>query len=87
VEHRAPPRAERPGPPFEAINVAAAAGTSIPAALEAQLADGGRLVVPVENNDQRLYVVHKTASGFERRGLERVRFVPLIAQVPGAGSA
>ena len=64
--------------PFDAINVAAAAGAHVPSALEDQLADGGHLVVPVENSDQRLYVVHKTTAGLERRGLERVRFVPLI---------
>jgi protein-L-isoaspartate(D-aspartate) O-methyltransferase len=64
--------------PFDSINVAAAAGEHVPAALEEQLRDGGHLVVPVENSDQRLYVVHKTSRGLERRGLERVRFVPLI---------
>jgi protein-L-isoaspartate(D-aspartate) O-methyltransferase len=65
--------------PFDAINVAAAAGSGIPAALEDQLALGGRLVVPVEDGDQRLVVVERTAKGLERRGLERVRFVPLVS--------
>jgi protein-L-isoaspartate(D-aspartate) O-methyltransferase len=64
--------------PFDAINVAAAAGEDIPKALEDQLAPGGRLVVPVETGDQRLFVVHRTPTGFERKGLERVRFVPLV---------
>jgi protein-L-isoaspartate(D-aspartate) O-methyltransferase len=64
--------------PFDAINVAAAAGAAIPAALEEQLADGGRLVVPVEDGDQRLFVVHRTPEGLTRTGLERVRFVPLV---------
>jgi protein-L-isoaspartate(D-aspartate) O-methyltransferase len=64
--------------PFDAINVAAAAGAAIPSALEEQLADGGRLVVPVEDGDQRLFVVHRTHEGLERTGLERVRFVPLV---------
>jgi protein-L-isoaspartate(D-aspartate) O-methyltransferase len=64
--------------PFGAINVAAAAG-AIPPALEEQLGVGGRLVVPVEHGDQRLYVIERTASGLERTGLERVRFVPLVA--------
>jgi protein-L-isoaspartate(D-aspartate) O-methyltransferase len=63
--------------PFDAINVAAA-GSAIPPALEDQLADGGRLVVPVEDGDQRLFVVHRTSEGLKRTGLERVRFVPLI---------
>ena len=65
--------------PFDAINVAAAAGAAVPPALEAQLGAGGRLVVPVEDGDQRLFVVHRTRSGLKRTGLERVRFVPLVS--------
>jgi protein-L-isoaspartate(D-aspartate) O-methyltransferase len=65
--------------PFDAINVAAAAGAGIPHALEEQLALGGRLVVPVADGDQRLVVVERTDKGLERRGLERVRFVPLVS--------
>jgi len=64
--------------PFDAINVAAAAGRDIPTALEDQLGMGARLVVPVETGDQRLFIVHRTARGIERKGLERVRFVPLV---------
>jgi protein-L-isoaspartate(D-aspartate) O-methyltransferase len=64
--------------PFDAINVAAAAGEDIPKALEDELGPGGRLVVPVETGDQRLFVVHRTPSGLKRTGLERVRFVPLV---------
>jgi protein-L-isoaspartate(D-aspartate) O-methyltransferase len=65
--------------PFDAINVAAAAGAGVPPALEEQLGPGGRLVVPVEDGDQRLFVVHRTRSGLQRTGLERVRFVPLVS--------
>jgi len=64
--------------PFDAINVAAATPT-VPPALEEQLAVGGRLVVPVEAGEQRLYVIERTTKGLERRGLERVRFVPLVS--------
>jgi protein-L-isoaspartate(D-aspartate) O-methyltransferase len=64
--------------PFDAINVAAAAGDDIPTALEEQLGMGARLVVPVEHGDQRLFVVQRTPKGLERKGLERVRFVPLV---------
>ena len=64
--------------PFDAINVAAAAGDDIPRALEDQLGMGARLVVPVEHGDQRLFVVQRTPRGLERKGLERVRFVPLV---------
>ena len=35
-------------------------------------------LVPVETVDQRLWVVHRTPSGLDRKGLERVRFVPLV---------
>jgi protein-L-isoaspartate(D-aspartate) O-methyltransferase len=65
--------------PFDAINVAAAAGDEIPEALVKQLGRGGRLIVPVQTGDQRLWLVHHTPGGrFERTGLERVRFVPLV---------
>jgi protein-L-isoaspartate(D-aspartate) O-methyltransferase len=68
-----PPRA-----PYDAINVAAAASDGPPAALEEQLAEGGRLVVPVNGPDQRLMLVRRTPEGFERSWHEPVRFVPLV---------
>jgi protein-L-isoaspartate(D-aspartate) O-methyltransferase len=61
--------------PYDAINVAAGARGAVPAALEAQLADGGRLVAPV---DDRLVVERRRGDLIERHGLEGVRFVPLI---------
>ncbi|HEY7074047.1 MAG TPA: protein-L-isoaspartate(D-aspartate) O-methyltransferase [Solirubrobacteraceae bacterium] len=64
--------------PFDAINVAAAAGAAVPAALEDQLAPGGRLVAPVQDGDQRLVVVRRTGGELTRTSLERVRFVPLV---------
>jgi protein-L-isoaspartate(D-aspartate) O-methyltransferase len=66
--------------PYEAINVAAAAGGAIPPALPEQLAPGGRLVAPVENGEQRLVVARRTAGGLELVELERVRFVPLVSR-------
>ena len=63
--------------PFDAINVAAA-GAKVPPALEAQLGPGGRLVVPVDNGDQRLLFVRRHDGELERTRLERVRFVPLV---------
>jgi protein-L-isoaspartate(D-aspartate) O-methyltransferase len=66
--------------PYDAINVAAAAGGAIPPALADQLAPGGRLVAPVENGDQRLVVAHRTEAGLEVTELERVRFVPLVSR-------
>jgi len=63
--------------PFDAINVAAAA-TAIPAALAAQLADGGRLVAPLaRGGDQHLYLVRRRGDTLQRTRLERVLFVPL----------
>jgi protein-L-isoaspartate(D-aspartate) O-methyltransferase len=64
--------------PYDAINVAAAAGSGIPVALEQQLAPGGRLVAPVEDGEQRLVRLRRTDRGIERQELERVRFVPLV---------
>jgi protein-L-isoaspartate(D-aspartate) O-methyltransferase len=64
--------------PYDAINVAAAASVEPPRALEEQLTDGGRLVVPVDGPDQRLLLVRRTAEGHERSWHEPVRFVPLV---------
>jgi protein-L-isoaspartate(D-aspartate) O-methyltransferase len=64
--------------PYDAINVAAAMGR-VPDALAEQLADGGRLVGPVDDGDQRLVLLRRGASGMERSAHERVRFVPLIS--------
>ena len=66
--------------PYEAINVAAAAGGAIPPALAEQLAPGGRLVAPVENGEQRLVVARRTEAGVKLTELERVRFVPLVTR-------
>jgi protein-L-isoaspartate(D-aspartate) O-methyltransferase len=63
--------------PYDAVNVAAAAG-DVPRALLEQLAPGGRLVAPVGGRDQRLVRVRRTPAGFEREILEGVRFVPLV---------
>jgi protein-L-isoaspartate(D-aspartate) O-methyltransferase len=64
--------------PYDAILVAAAA-PSVPAPLLAQLADGGKLVVPVggvENQDLRL--VERSHDTFRTTMLEPCRFVPLL---------
>jgi protein-L-isoaspartate(D-aspartate) O-methyltransferase len=66
--------------PYEAINVAAAAGGGIPPALCEQLAPGARLVAPIENGEQRLVVAHRTETGVQLTELERVRFVPLVSR-------
>jgi protein-L-isoaspartate(D-aspartate) O-methyltransferase len=68
--------------PYDAINVAAAAGGRIPPALADQLAPGGRLVAPVEDGEQRLVVARRTDDDVKLTELERVRFVPLVTTGP-----
>jgi protein-L-isoaspartate(D-aspartate) O-methyltransferase len=68
--------------PFDAINVAAAAGEPVAETLELQLAPGGRLVVPIGESDQHLMLSRRTPDGIVRFKLEPVRFVPLV---PGPG--
>lgn len=64
--------------PFDAINVAAAAGAHIPRPLETQLADGGRLVAPVGTQRQHLVRVRRDGFALLRERLDPVRFVPLV---------
>jgi len=65
--------------PFQGILVAAAADEPPPELL-GQLADGGRLVIPVgrSHSDQVLTIVERAGSSFEERHDTRCRFVPLI---------
>jgi protein-L-isoaspartate(D-aspartate) O-methyltransferase len=66
--------------PFEAIVVTAAA-PGIPPPLAAQLAEGGRLVIPVGTPDeQRLLRVVKHGDALTERELYHCRFVPLVGQ-------
>jgi protein-L-isoaspartate(D-aspartate) O-methyltransferase len=62
--------------PFDAI-VVTAAPPHVPPALLAQLAEGGRLVIPVGDEEQRLEVHRRTAGGIEVKTVFPVRFVPL----------
>jgi protein-L-isoaspartate(D-aspartate) O-methyltransferase len=67
------------GAPYDAINVAAAM-TAIPPALPDQLVEGGRLVGPLDDGDQRLVLLHRGPGGeLRREEYERVRFVPLVS--------
>jgi protein-L-isoaspartate(D-aspartate) O-methyltransferase len=65
--------------PFDGIIVTAAAA-KVPAALLAQLRDGGRLVIPVgESGSQELVLIEKSASGtINERSILPVAFVPLV---------
>ena len=64
--------------PFDAIIVTAAAA-DIPMALLAQLADGGRLIVPVGEATQVLKLIVRDGDRYRASDVEPVRFVPLVA--------
>jgi protein-L-isoaspartate(D-aspartate) O-methyltransferase len=68
--------------PFDAVMVTAAA-PALPRPLWDQLADGGRLVIPVgpANGSQMLWLVVKQGRQLVRRALGGVRFVPLISPI------
>lgn len=66
--------------PFDAI-VVAAAFAEVPHDLVAQLADGGRLVMPLGNANQTLCVVEREGDRFVEQRLESVKFVPLLPGV------
>lgn len=67
--------------PYDAILVSAGA-PHVPPALEEQLAEDGRLLIPIgDRDDQMLAVFTKRGGALVRRDITPVRFVPLI----GAG--
>jgi len=66
--------------PFDSIIVAAAAPV-VPSALIEQLAEGGRLVMPVGDAAQTLRVVDRTSAGLVIAEHDPVRFVPLLGGV------
>ncbi|WP_448211976.1 protein-L-isoaspartate(D-aspartate) O-methyltransferase [Colwellia sp. MEBiC06753] len=63
--------------PFEAI-IVTAAPSSVPQALLEQLADGGRMVIPVGQEAQVLKLITREGDDFHERQIEAVRFVPLV---------
>jgi protein-L-isoaspartate(D-aspartate) O-methyltransferase len=63
--------------PFDGIILAAAA-TSVPQALKEQLAEGGRMVMPLGAQEQTLCLIERVEEGFRESRLEAVRFVPLL---------
>ena len=64
--------------PFDAILVTAAAA-HVPDALKAQLAVGGRMVVPMGAREQHLCVFERTARGYTQAKLDAVKFVPMLS--------
>lgn len=66
--------------PYDAILVAAGA-PDIPPALVDQLADGGRMLIPIGDRDvQQLTLVTKTSGGTESRDITACVFVPLLGR-------
>lgn len=66
--------------PYDGIVVAAAA-PEVPLSLLNQLAEGGRLVIPVGGrNTQELVRIVKTPTGAQRHNLGPCRFVPLLGR-------
>jgi len=66
--------------PFDGILVTAAA-PRVPEPLKEQLADGGRLVIPVGDEYQEILVVTRRGKEFDERRVLPVRFVPMTGRV------
>ncbi len=67
--------------PYDAIIVSAGA-PAIPPALESQLAEGGRMLIPIGDRDEQMLTLFtRRGPNLDRRDIIPARFVPLI----GAG--
>ena len=66
--------------PFDLI-LGAAAPERLPTQLLAQLAPGGRLILPVGGERQQLMMVTATAEGYAEEVIEEVNFVPMVRGV------
>ena len=65
--------------PYDGI-LAAAVSENVPDELISQLAEGGRIVMPIGRSDKQvLLVVDKTPNGLVKQEIEAVRFVPRLA--------
>lgn len=70
----------RPYAPYHVILIAAAS-PAVPQPLLEQLAEGGRLIVPLgDRNGQELTLVERTADGVRTSVVGDVRFVPLLGE-------
>lgn len=66
--------------PYDAILVSAAA-PDVPQAYIDQLAEGGRLLIPLGDRDEQiLYLIVKRGDRLERTEIAPVRFVPLVGK-------
>jgi len=67
--------------PFDGI-LSTAAPREVPVELVEQLAEGGRLVIPVgDDQQQQLMLITKTSEGIQSRAVEPVKFVPLLSGI------
>ncbi|AOE50224.1 protein-L-isoaspartate(D-aspartate) O-methyltransferase [Kangiella sediminilitoris] len=68
--------------PYDAI-IVTAAPPKVPEKLLAQLADGGRMVIPVGTTEtaQDLMLIQRKGDEFEESVIEKVRFVPLVSGI------
>ena len=66
--------------PFDTIILAASAA-SVPKTLLDQLAQGGRLILPLGKSDQVLLLIERGPNGLVETKFDAVRFVPLLAGV------
>jgi protein-L-isoaspartate(D-aspartate) O-methyltransferase len=64
--------------PYDGI-IVTCAPEQIPESLLMQLADGGRLVIPVGGHQQTLRVLDRNGNKFEESTLDAVSFVPLLS--------
>lgn len=66
--------------PFDTI-IVAAASPGVPQALLAQLAVGGRMILPLGVTEQTLCLIERKPGGCSETRLDAVRFVPLVSGV------
>jgi protein-L-isoaspartate(D-aspartate) O-methyltransferase len=66
--------------PFDAI-IVTAAPERIPTALQDQLAEGGRMIIPAGTFSQRIYRITRTGGGLKKEPLIGVRFVPMTGRM------
>ncbi len=63
--------------PYDGI-LAAAAPEDVPPSLLEQLADGGRMVLPIGVEEQKLILITRRGDHFTRKTLEAAKFVPFL---------
>ncbi|MEE9222281.1 MAG: protein-L-isoaspartate(D-aspartate) O-methyltransferase [Nitrosomonadaceae bacterium] len=66
--------------PFDGIIITGAT-THVPSTLLAQLAIGGRMVLPKGSQEQYLCVIERNSQGYAETILDEVRFVPILSGI------